>query len=87
MTNTLEYETSQTRKKTQNRPETRFLLDTTQLTFFNLSDLICKMKFEFYTVAALALLADPVLGKGAGGLRRKTEVRVQFHHVFVVVFF
>jgi hypothetical protein len=37
-----------------------------------------KMKFEFHTVAAFALLVGPVLGKASGGLRKNTKVRVDF---------
>jgi uncharacterized repeat protein (TIGR01451 family) len=46
------------------------------------------MKFEFYAVAALALLlVGPVHGGRSGGLRKTQQVRVPFHHVFAVVFF
>jgi hypothetical protein len=74
MTNT--FETSQTRKKTQDRPEQDFFL-TRPTHFFKISDLVCKMKFEFHTVAALALLlVGPVHGGRSGGLRKTQQVRV-----------
>jgi hypothetical protein len=47
------------------------------------------MKFQLYIATAVALLASQVFGeeKVAGGLRRKTKVRVRLYHVIAVVSF
>ncbi len=43
------------------------------------------MKLELSIVTAVVLLAGQVLGKKAGGLRRKTKVRVRLlYHLFAV---
>lgn len=38
------------------------------------------MKVDFCAISVLALLADPVLGKRLGGLRRKAQVRASCRH-------